>query len=232
MKKTISVFVLTAGSMFAAQTITGLLMDATCSTITSAPTPKAGTDSTSASNKPTPATAGPSDASATGTTGAASNDAAGTGTRHRNAPAEPDRSMRRETEASTRGVATAGPSSSSATGTTGAAVETVPPQPGRVGPARTPRDTANRIENSDTQTVAEKYATCKANDGTTAFALHANGTLYVLDDESNEMVRKQMRNEAFRASMSNGRDGSRWMTVTVMGTPGTGNALHLESVRK
>ena len=92
MKKTISVLILMAGSMFAAETITGLLMDASCSTITS--TPKAGGDSTSAANKPTPATAGPADASATGTTGAASNDAAGTGVRRSKAAPEPDRSMR------------------------------------------------------------------------------------------------------------------------------------------
>ena len=230
MKKTISVLILTAGSMFAAETITGLLMDATCSAITSRP--KAGTNTTSAANKPAPVTAGPADASATGTTGAASNDAAGTGARRSKAAAEPDRSMRRETEASTRGVATAGPSWSSATGTTGAAVDAVPPQPGRVEQARTQRDSANRTESSESETVAEKYAACKANDATSAFAIHANGKLYILDDESNQMVRKQMRNEAFRASMSNGRDGSRWMTVTLMGTPGAGNSLHLESVRK
>jgi len=140
--------------------------------------------------------------------------------------------MRRETEASTRGVPTAGPSWSSATGTTGAAVDAVPPQPGRVEQARTQRNSANRTESSESETVAEKYAACKATDETRSFAIHANGKLYILDDESNEMVRKQMRNEAFRASMSNGRDGSRWMTVTLMGTPGAGNSLHLESVRK
>src|SRR4029079_15035494 len=45
MKKTISVLMLMAGSMFGAETITGLLMDASCSTITSSA--KAGRDSTS-----------------------------------------------------------------------------------------------------------------------------------------------------------------------------------------
>jgi len=225
------------------QAITGLLMDATCPAIRSSDGgdatketsgDRASGRSSSSANRTSPVTDGPSHASATGTTGAASNVAVpsgGGGAARRDTELQPDRNMRRETEAATRGAATAGPSWASATGTTGAAVGATPPQAmsrSEAGSASRSRDGAA----GTTESVASKYDACRPGAETTEFAIHATGKLYVLDQTSNEMVRNQMRNEAFRASMSNGRDGSRWMTVTVLGTPGPGDSLKVESVRK
>lgn len=220
------------------QTFTGLLMDATCAPVTSTIGPSAPRAveegaGKEADRRSAALAGGPAQASATGTTGAASSTAAPSirreGEARRDTDVAPDRNMRRETEAAVRGTPTAGPSWASATGTTGAAVGTAPPQTSQVRRA----DSRSRSDQAaETDTVAEKYAACRPKSGTTSFALHASGKLYVLDSASNEMVRKQMRNEAFSASMSNGRDGYRWMTVTVIGTPGDGNMLKVESVRK
>jgi hypothetical protein len=54
----------------------------------------------------------------------------------------------------------------------------------------------------------------------------------VLDQASNEMVRQQMRNEAFRGAMTDRTGEPHWITVTVVGTPGENNALSITSVRK
>jgi len=153
--------------------------------------------------------------------------------------------MPRATEDASVGTATAGPSQASATGTTGAATSTVPPQAshnkqaGAASASATSAGTGERAR-SETETeslnaettVREKYAGCVPKPSSTVFAIHANGTLYTLDQASNEMVSQQMRNEAFSANMSNGRDGTRWMTVTVLGTPGADNLLTIRSVRK
>jgi hypothetical protein len=79
--------------------------------------------------------------------------------------------------------------------------------------------------------VREKYRDCVARSTTTGFAIHANGQLYVLDPAGNEMVRQQMRNEAFRASMTDSAGSPQWITVTVAGTPG-GDTLSVTSVRR
>lgn len=85
----------------------------------------------------------------------------------------------------------------------------------------------------DVTTVGERYARCKPTARTTSFAIHAEGKLHVLDQEGNDMVRQQMGNEAFRAAMAKARQGSGFMTVTVVGTPGEGDApLKITSIRK
>jgi len=255
-KKTLSVLVLT-GSLLplvaqssetgSAETITGLLMDASCRAIASGRSGNNSAGENAAARqggegvRTRTDALGPSHASATGTTGAASNTASpsgsvspGTGQARRDTEVIPDRSMRRETEASTKGAATAGPSWSSATGTTGAAVDSVPPQATNVPNAR--RSTGGNANSSplssQTETVGDKYSECRPTADSTAFAIHAGGTVFILDKSSNEMVQNQMRNEAFRASMSDRRDASRWMTVTVMGRRGAGDTLHVQSVRK
>jgi hypothetical protein len=80
-------------------------------------------------------------------------------------------------------------------------------------------------------TVREKYKDCMARSSTTDFAIHAGGRLYVLDPASNEMIRQQMRNEAFRGSMSDSTGSPQWITVTVTGTP-QGDTLAITSVRR
>ena len=80
-------------------------------------------------------------------------------------------------------------------------------------------------------TVREKYRDCVARSTTTNFALHANGQLYMLDPASSEMVRRQMQNEAFRASMTDSAGSPQWITVTVNGTA-SGDTLSVSSVRR
>ncbi|MBC7924919.1 MAG: hypothetical protein H7039_04610 [Bryobacteraceae bacterium] len=221
------------------------------------PRTAAGTD-----NKPMPrltetgrASSGPANASATGTTGAAVAPPSATVSGTADAP------MSRLTESGRRS-AISGPSHASALGTTGAAADMTPsqvrtpsqagtpPQSGNLqsmdtvqGPGassgtgdrarRSARDVAAAESVSgDAETVREKYQACQVTASTTSFALHAEGALYVLDRASNQMVQEQMRNEAFRASMSDKKDASRWMTVTVQGTPTSENVLTIRSVRK
>lgn len=139
--------------------------------------------------------------------------------------------------------ATAGPSQASATGTTGAATSTAPPQSGNVqslssvqGPgASNSAATSATGERSRTApvrtTVGEKYKACIAKPTTTAFAIHSDGKLYVLDADSNKMVQEQMRNEAFQASMSDKSGAPQWLSVTVVGTA-SDDTLSITSVRK
>jgi hypothetical protein len=63
------------------------------------------------------------------------------------------------------------------------------------------------------------------------FAIHADGQLYVLDQAGNDMVRRQMSNEAFRAGMADASGQPKFMTVTVLGTP-SGDRLSITSVRE
>jgi hypothetical protein len=195
--------------------------------------------------------AGPDRASAAGTTGAAANNAPAPGARNeaddrmRRTESGAIENMPRLTE-SGRASATSGPSQASATGTTGAATAMAPTQAGQVQSLATAGTgtsgqtaTGERARTADTavaspqiETVREKYRGCMVTPSTTSFAIHADGTLYVLDRASNQMVQEQMRNEAFRASMTNQRDASQWMTVTVQGTPTSENVLTIRSVRK
>jgi hypothetical protein len=53
----------------------------------------------------------------------------------------------------------------------------------------------------------------------------------VFDEAGNDMVRQQMRNEAFRAGMTDESGAPKWSTVTVVGTA-SGDRLTITSVRK
>lgn len=80
----------------------------------------------------------------------------------------------------------------------------------------------------DTATVQEKYAGCAPAATTTSFALHTEGKLYVIDDEGNDLIRRQMSGEAFRAAMS----AAKWISVTVEGSPAANGMFHVTSIRK
>lgn len=201
------------------QPITGLLMDASCKTI--------------ASTRPAP---GPTVDPSTGRV----NQSGMTGSNAQSMPGETGKT-KTETEARSS-AATAGPSQASATGTTGASVGTVPPQSGNVqntkpvqGPgaadSSSASDTGVRARTADPSTVREAYKDCLVKPETAAFAIHTDGKVYVLDTAGNEMVAEQMRNEAFRASMSDPAGKTKWMTVTVVGTT-SGDTLTIRSVRK
>lgn len=169
----------------------------------------------------------------TGTTGSAITPKNPAGTAAAGARTEADDRMPRLTE-SGRSSATAGPSQASATGTTGAATATAPTESSIVQSVAPEIGERARLVSSDSDqmTVRNKYRECMVKPSTTSFAMHAGGQLYVLDRASNDMVQEQMRNEAFRASMANQQDQSQWMTVTVKGTPTSDNTLTIRSVRK
>jgi hypothetical protein len=198
------------------QTMVGVLMDASCSTITPGSARPPGEQSTGA-------TSGATSASAQGTTGSAP---ASTGTTGR--AGSDDRGTSASGERRVRGTgATSGANSASALGTTGAAVTS---EPGSAHFSDIPRLSESERRELIT-TVREKYRDCAARATSTAFALHANGKLYRLDPASNEMVRQQMRNEAFLASMTDRAGSPQFITVTVTGTP-KGDALSVSSVRR
>ena len=123
------------------------------------------------------------------------------------------------------------------TATTGTAASTAPTEASIARPASPQAEgTGERARaassSADESMVREKYGECLVTPSTTSFAMHAGGQLYVMDRASNAMIQEQMRNEAFRASMSNARGDSRWSTVTVQGTPTSDNTLTIRSVRK
>jgi hypothetical protein len=70
-------------------------------------------------------------------------------------------------------------------------------------------------------TVREKYKDCKVTASTTKFAVYSNGSLTMLDDSSNTMVKDKL--------VSNPRVGnSEWMSVTMQGSM-EGNQLKVSS---
>jgi hypothetical protein len=58
-----------------------------------------------------------------------------------------------------------------------------------------------------------------------------DGKLFLLDEGGNEVVRSQVRNESFRASMVDDSGAPRWLTVTVEGRP-AGQRLNIISMRR
>jgi hypothetical protein len=88
--------------------------------------------------------------------------------------------------------------------------------------------TSTRSRSADT---GDKFENCKATANTTDFAIHTDGKLFVLDEGGNEVVRQQVRNESFRASMVDDTGAPRWLTVTVEGRP-TGERLTIVSLRR
>ena len=77
----------------------------------------------------------------------------------------------------------------------------------------------------------DKYESCKATAETTDFALHTDGRLHVLDETGNEVVRQQIRNDSFRASLADEAGTARWVTVMVEARP-AGEKLTISSLRR
>lgn len=118
--------------------------------------------------------------------------------------------------------ATSGGNSSSAQGTTGAAV---------IAPDGVPE--SGDIQSREVASGAQqRYRNCMATATTTKFALYADGAMYLVDGPGNRIIGQQMRNEAFRGSMSGRKGAPQWIHVTVTGTPGVGNSLNVRSIRK
>jgi hypothetical protein len=90
------------------------------------------------------------------------------------------------------------------------------------------RRTSTRSRSIDT---TDKFENCKATAGTSEFAIHTDGKLFLLDEGGNEVVRSQVRNESFRASMVDDSGAPRWLTVTVEGRP-AGQRLNIISMRR
>ena len=266
------------------RSMTGVLLDASCTAIASRGTGSTGTRSRadaatggSSASAGTGATSGGNSASALGTTGSAPQTSGVTTTGGNQASATQGTSEANMTgvtqagrQSATAGVhgqtgATSGASSASAQGTTGAATTTSDQsgsslrthtanssgvnQSGTQGSSSVSSQTRisgtatasassgavsgdrNRSAETGMTQVREKYRDCMATAKTTAFALHSNGTLYVLDQAGNDMVRQQMSGEAFRASMTSANGAPQWITVTVQGTA-NGENLAITSVRR
>jgi len=227
-----------AGNTTSGGTRTGVLMDASCSAIASRQTGSS-TLKTYSAGGGTGTTSGPNSASAIGTTGAAIEAPRAT-------PSAVDQNgqQRSISQQGTAGTvagmnhtgttaapgATSGASSASAQGTTGAATTGATGAPA-AGFGQGNGERSRSADAAMDNTVRERYRDCMARSTTTAFAIHSNGQLYVLDQASNDLVRQQMSGEAFRASMSDRSGDPKWLTVTVNGTA-SGDRLTVTSVRR
>ncbi|HYO82976.1 MAG TPA: hypothetical protein VES20_16330 [Bryobacteraceae bacterium] len=171
------------------QTVSGVLLDAGCPALAS------GATGSEDSSMPRKTTAGPSHASATGTTGAATETAVSTRSAEGVARAEANEVTHAGRQTATSGLnnqpgvgSSSGATTASAAGTTGSApapVAGTTPGTGPVAP-----QSAGRGRSADA--AAERYADCGAKSSTTAFAIHSSdGTIYRLDDAGNAMVRRQ-----------------------------------------
>lgn len=80
-------------------------------------------------------------------------------------------------------------------------------------------------------TIREKYAECMVKPTTTAFAVHANGQLMVLDDTSNTRVREQMGSGPLRGALMDESGTAKWATVTIDGSM-SGDKLSVNSINK
>jgi hypothetical protein len=80
-------------------------------------------------------------------------------------------------------------------------------------------------------TVREKYRNCMATPTTSAFAIHSNGQVMVLDDASNAVVREQLAsNPDLKSGMADASGSPKFMSVTVNGST-TGNQLTVVSIQ-
>lgn len=154
-----------------------------------------------------------------------------------------DMPMPRSTSATASGPGTSGAYSGNGIAGSGAPRGTEMPRgtkpdmtSGPAGNNNMPRTTASAaIANSATSAVGtsdvqgrsrttemahgESFSACMAKPTTTAFALHANGRMVLLDDASNQMVRDRMSSGAFASNTRNeGGTPSSWNTVTVTGS--------------
>ena len=97
--------------------------------------------------------------------------------------------------------------------------------------ATKPRRAAAEGTRSRTADNGDKYESCKATVETAEFALHTDGRLHVLDENGNEVVRQQIRNDSFRASLADESGTPRWVTVMVEARP-AGEKLTITSLRR
>jgi hypothetical protein len=67
-------------------------------------------------------------------------------------------------------------------------------------------------------TVREKYGACQVKPTTTSFAIYSQGTVYMLDASGNQAISQQMTSGTL-AGGSDQNAGSRFMMVSVNGTP-------------
>jgi hypothetical protein len=82
-----------------------------------------------------------------------------------------------------------------------------------------------------TSDSGDRYDNCKARASTTEFAIHTDGQLFLLDEDGNQVVRQQMRNDSFRASLSDDSGAPRWLTVMVEARK-NGDRLTITSLRR
>jgi len=96
------------------------------------------------------------------------------------------------------------------------------------GRSSTPQ-TDTPTDSSAFTTVRQKYAQCAVGPTTTAFALHSDGRVVVLDDASNQMIRDRMASGAFSSNAVNASGNLKWMSVTVTGSD-SGDRFNVSSV--
>jgi hypothetical protein len=98
-------------------------------------------------------------------------------------------------------------------------------------PKKAPRKAAAEGTRSRSADNGDKYESCKATAETTAFALHTDGRLHLLDENGNEVVRQHIRNDSFRASLADEAGTPRWVTVMVEARA-AGDRLTITSMRR
>lgn len=184
MRFQLTAFLLGAGVLSAQNggqhTVTGVLLDAGCPALASSQSPVA------ESGMPRTTTAGPAHASATGTTGAATETAVTTRAADRVAATESNEVTHAGRQTSTSGLnnqpgvgSTSGATAASAVGTTGAAAQTTPGERHRIA-------------------EPERYADCGVGATTSSYAiLSSDGRVYRLDDKAHSRIRKMGGREGF-----------------------------------
>ena len=106
----------------------------------------------------------------------------------------------------------------------------LPPRDARVAPRRSTERRATESAQPETvpeNAIPDKYRDCRVKGATTSFALYADGTVYVLDRLSNQMMQEHM----LKARSAN-RDSGEWATKTLVGTATSENVLSLRTIRK
>lgn len=94
-----------------------------------------------------------------------------------------------------------------------------------------PRRAAAEGTRSRSADDGDKFEPCKATAETTDFAIHTDGKLHLLDENGNDVVRQQIRNDSFRATLADESGTPRWVTVMVEGRP-VGDRLTITSLRR
>lgn len=87
------------------------------------------------------------------------------------------------------------------------------------------------LADSGAFTGSEKYKDCMIKPASSAFAIHSNGKLIILDEASNQMVREQLSGDQFKNSLSDANGNPKWTSVTLSGSI-QGDRLKVTSVNK